>query len=798
MRLMRYLFSTAVLITSISLHAQTKRALLIGINQYAPNGQVEAKIKINVPDASGPSRWDLLVWPNLDGSLNDVEMMRALLVSPKFAFPGDTQHMHVLTNTEATRQAILDAMQKYLVDEPAPGDVVVFYYAGHGSLRTNCKSTKDINTTKECPRDNTIVPADAFTGVFDVRDREIARIFNRALDKGVRLTAIFDSCHSGSIARGIPMGSPGKLRYLEYDPRDINEAADVLPNGDKVVAPQDRKNNPAIIFTGTQSDQLASEWKFNGRWNGAFTVALTEALRSLPAGTSANDVFKRVKVVMEGMGLNSQQPTIASSEARKREPLFGNAGAATRATVAVAPEGMLPDKSVFLDAGYVSGIGVGSTLVGVSDDNAAKRPRLEITEVTGMERSRARIIDDAGGIKIGAGDLFELEKWVPLEHSRLSIFVSPSLTREQLQAAVVQAMEVRSALGQSWVEDPLLAAPTHMVSWDGTSWVLSKSGIGKAELLGPTLKAKTLVAKVPPGPATHLFIDLPPTHELVAALKLDDPSLPVQLYKQRALAQYFLAGHIAGDQVEYSWVRKNYIEQGLTIRVTEGKVGTCSTDSSYPARSDWAKAPLEGTATTEAAVVRESLVGLARVRSWLELPVPPSGASSGFPYHLVLRNRKTSAVENTTALQGQEYDLVLAADGALPQKVKRKWVYVLNINCAGEGVLLYPSEAEGNQLPPEGVAPSEMSLTHNGEPVTIGEPFGQDTYILLTTSEQLPDRSVLKFQVVLRRSATAPISPLEELLSSTSSGTRSPARALPTDWSVSYVHLPSAKAAQGK
>jgi hypothetical protein len=197
-------------------------------------------------------------------------------------------------------------------------------------------------------------------------------------------------------------------------------------------------------------------------------------------------------------------------------------------------------------------------------------------------------------------------------------------------------------------------------------------------------------------------------------------------------------------------------------------------------------------------MVRDSVVGLARVRSWLELPVPPSGTSSGFPYHLELRNRKTSALENTTAQQGQEYDLVLAAEGALPKKVKRKWVYVLNINCAGEGTLLYPFEAEGNQLPQEGAVPSEMSLTQNGEPVTIGEPFGQDTYILLTTSEQLPDPSVLKFQAVLRRgAATAPVSPLEELLSSSSSGTRGPPRPLPTDWSVSFVHLPSSKA-QGK
>ena len=166
----------------------------------------------------------------------------------------------------------------------------------------NLKSTKRSNFL-----DNTIVPADAYTGAFDVRDREIARIFNAALDKGVRLTAIFDSCHSGTIARGIPIGSLGKPRFLAYDPRDIDEGPD-MANGKEVVAPEDRAKNPAIVFSATQPDQLAREWPAGNEAHGAFTIALIEALKSLPEDTPSLDVYKRVKVVMEGMGLDHQQP----------------------------------------------------------------------------------------------------------------------------------------------------------------------------------------------------------------------------------------------------------------------------------------------------------------------------------------------------------------------------------------------------------------------------------------------------------------------------------------------------------
>ena len=125
--------------------AQTKRALLIGIDEYAP-----AKKSITPPAAvdkprgleSEPSRWDLPVWPTLEGAANDALAMKETLTSPKFGFSKQEPYMKVLTNQQATRQAILDAMRKYLVEEPAKGDVVVFYYAGHGSQRYNSKSTK--------------------------------------------------------------------------------------------------------------------------------------------------------------------------------------------------------------------------------------------------------------------------------------------------------------------------------------------------------------------------------------------------------------------------------------------------------------------------------------------------------------------------------------------------------------------------------------------------------------------------------------------------------------------------------
>ena len=106
---------------------------------------------------------------------------------------------------------------------------VVFYDASHGSLRVNSKGNKltVLVNGQYVHADSTLVPSDAYKGGYDVRDREMSRIFNAALDKGIHLTVIFDSCHSGGISRGI--GPNYRERSLAFDPRDIDEAPDTLP-----------------------------------------------------------------------------------------------------------------------------------------------------------------------------------------------------------------------------------------------------------------------------------------------------------------------------------------------------------------------------------------------------------------------------------------------------------------------------------------------------------------------------------------------------------------------------------------
>jgi hypothetical protein len=63
-----------------------------------------------------------------------------LLLENTYQFPD--ANVRVLTNEQATRLGILDALDA-LAAESQPNDLVVVYYAGHGSRRLDTASSKN-------------------------------------------------------------------------------------------------------------------------------------------------------------------------------------------------------------------------------------------------------------------------------------------------------------------------------------------------------------------------------------------------------------------------------------------------------------------------------------------------------------------------------------------------------------------------------------------------------------------------------------------------------------------------------
>src|SRR5437762_3081523 len=138
----------------IEAHAAGHHALLIGINDYSAS-RLPA-----LPAEAAPGR-DV---PNLDGALNDVAIMRGLLIALYGFKPAD---IATLTDQRATRGAILRTLEQQLVATTNEGDVVFFYFSGHGSQVRNSLS-------QEADKfDESILPADSRCGARDIRDKEL-------------------------------------------------------------------------------------------------------------------------------------------------------------------------------------------------------------------------------------------------------------------------------------------------------------------------------------------------------------------------------------------------------------------------------------------------------------------------------------------------------------------------------------------------------------------------------------------------------------------------------------------------
>jgi hypothetical protein len=121
-----------------------------------------------------------------------------------------------------------------------------------------------------------------------------------------------------------------------------------------------------------------------------------------------------------------------------------------------------------------------------------------------------------------------------------------------------------------------------------------------------------------------------------------------------------------------------------------------------------------------------------------------------------------------------------------------RWVYILDIDCHGKGTLVYPQNYSENQYPGQGDSDQEIIL-RNAPTLKVGPPFGVDTMILLSTAQPLPDPSVLNFEGVARGGTRGIRSPLEQLLSSASSGSRGLGAEVevPTNWGIAVQSLRS-------
>ncbi|KPF79371.1 hypothetical protein IP88_02025 [alpha proteobacterium AAP81b] len=326
----RALLLAAALATATPATA-TIRALFVGIDNYA----------VRPGDPEPPAQ--------LHGPVNDVAIIKAALArhygldvgpAPAADCVPPPATAITLINQCATRDAMLAALDGQIAAATS-GDLLIFYYAGHGSFVANTE-----RSAGQDKRNSTLLPHDARAGSpRDIYDVELRDRLYTANAKGVSVVTIFDSCSSGTATRDLRVGTAAR------DAAAITTAP-AADAGSVIPAPV--AGAYLVHFAAVADDGIAVETRFAAddglapvaQVDGVFTRALALALAQDPGRSTYRDIAERTRRLMALLGaappplLDSKFPGPPPRGARLAAALSG--AAATRlAAQAAQAEGAL-------------------------------------------------------------------------------------------------------------------------------------------------------------------------------------------------------------------------------------------------------------------------------------------------------------------------------------------------------------------------------------------------------------------------------------------------------------------------
>lgn len=702
-------------------NAQEKRALIVAIDQYEPPANAVI---------GGTAR---SLFKNLDGCVNDGRSMQSIIVS-KFQF--NPAKVDTLFNEAANRSAILKNMEE-LLTKSKKGDYAFIFYAGHGSQVPNSLSKE---TDK---KDESIVPSDTWkNGVEDIRDKELAKIYNQFLDKGINLTVIMDCCHSGSLSRGPNL--PGKFRFIEDANYDAKDASQPIP-------PESRKDGSFLIMASAQDNELAQEQKDeNNIPHGAFTIALQQALEQQSVNASASNLFSSIRAILKSNG-KKQEPVLGGQPERQQQTLFGFS------------KGSLPDKSliavsgfennkVFLQGGFALGLQKENELVKFNGKDTLVK--LEIDSIYSVNRSRAKIIK--GEKKdIKPGELLEVTNWVSSSAPLLKVFIPTSiLSFAEVEKLASVSKSVRDSKKVQWVTDLEKTDPYTSVYYDGQSFRINTNG---KEIPAPAaITAAALLQACKKD--SSLYFELPVVNELSTAfterLKLSG-NKSIVVVNDMSEAHYIVYGTINEDGILSYGLRRTQTAARDSLESMPVQTKCFSLNDNTTASLDEVTSELYDYA-----------MRLSKIRGWIQLTGPKDGESN-FPFHLELINKETGEKITDNAYKvGQSIEYHLVADNKFTgaNKVKR-FVYVFVIDKSGNMGLAYPDADAGNvanQFPKfEDFVLVKDVVLFSG---TVAEPVGTDNYFVLASDEPITNYAMVFNQEGVRGADTNQKSPLGNLL----------------------------------
>ena len=281
-------------------------------------------------------------------------------------------------------------------------DLVYIHYSGHGGrVKTIFPDLKG-----EGQYDEGLVPMDVGDDGRYLRDVEMTTLLKQMTDKGLIVTVIFDSCHSGGATRsaGAFRGSRNGGPDEKERPMDsaVADRETLTQNWLSLTQGEAQKNwlpnHRDYVFLGAcRSTELANEFAFDGQErNGALTYWMLNTLNAIPTGLTYQSLYDRIKGQIQSQ-FSNQLPMLIGEGNRL---VFGDEIQPLKYSLTVIK---VDSGKVTLDGGLAQGLTPGArfALYPVGSDFTDLQQRLAAVEISNVKSTTATakiLTAEAGGV----------------------------------------------------------------------------------------------------------------------------------------------------------------------------------------------------------------------------------------------------------------------------------------------------------------------------------------------------------------------------------------------------------------
>lgn len=711
-----YILSFSEIALAQNQNAHSERYMLcVGINNYTNS----TAGFINLKDRGKLS--------NLHGCLNDVDTISKTFIK---YYQFKNENITKLLDQQASKQGIINELKK-AAEKCNPGDVMVFFYSGHGS----CEQTDEMKLGLQKTYINTLVPADIRNeGVTDLNNLELNELFLAFTKKKVRLTVITDACHSATITRGQTLFDPTE---------DVREVATSFvpfhPSVLQLKATTPLTEQGAVTIGACQDFELAQELTLNNVKYGALAISLCEAIAEF-SKAPIEDLFKRTVTKMK-FYKKTQVPNMEFALTRLNMNLPGTApGEIRKASYGI--ENLAPTKDTMeIAGGFLDGVFVNDILV---DKNS--KDSIRVITIIGPNRSQAKLINQSKNFKSSLLQSlqFSLLKAASNPDPVLKVYLGDNISDSIYDDILSQVKTISTVASLNWVRLSLKEIPQAILYYNNVEssiWKLNMNNTAVVKRFSSLQdnEIETLLK------GKKAFIQIPPQPELRKTLKQKieaSQNRNIKIVKSATDADYILSGEYNENSVKHGWIS--------THLQTEDS-------ADFPVVTDFFSIKEQADS-----LLQDRIVKLSKLANWFTLNTP-SENSLHYPFTVIIKKTSSKNSESPSKLIRTVLQDTLLVDFDQDIMSKEKWndstlfIYIFSIDPKGNMRLIFPNKTTSIFAYPRGLKVPYLALLKHTTP-------GKYHYFLLATKERINNTAVFNQQGVVTRSETLSDNPLEDLI----------------------------------